>query len=150
MAARTDRAGSPDPNEAEWDSLWVLTGVPRGYRNERASHLFPVTHDQFLAYRDANVRGTANPSIMNNPFWLLQVGIEGTPGWNAREYFGNGEDPWLDGNHPIWCFDRFGATNTRLPDGRLVCIGGEHGDCEDPDFCIYNGKRFCSSLAARV
>jgi len=25
-----------------------------------------------------------------------------------------------------------------LPDGRTVCIGGEHEDYYDPDFCIYN------------
>jgi len=27
---------------------------------------------------------------------------------------------------PIWTFDRMGATETELPDGRLVRIGGEH------------------------
>jgi len=39
---------------------------------------------------------------------------------------------------PIWTFDRMGATRTELPDGRVVCIGGEHEDAYDPDFCIYN------------
>jgi len=39
---------------------------------------------------------------------------------------------------PTWTFDRLGATQTTLPDGRLVCIGGEHEDFYDPDFCIYN------------
>jgi len=39
---------------------------------------------------------------------------------------------------PIWNFDRMGATCTELPDGRLVCVGGEHEDYYDPDFCIYN------------
>jgi hypothetical protein len=31
-----------------------------------------------------------------------------------------------------------GATRTELPDGRVVCVGGEHEDFYDPDFCIYN------------
>src|SRR5215467_7427656 len=39
---------------------------------------------------------------------------------------------------PIWTFDRMGATRSSLPDGRVVCIGGEHEDFYDPDFFIYN------------
>jgi hypothetical protein len=39
---------------------------------------------------------------------------------------------------PIWTFDRTGATRTQLPDGRLICVGGEHEDYYDPDFYIYN------------
>lgn len=38
----------------------------------------------------------------------------------------------------MWCFDRFGKSETRLPDGRVVHIGGEHEDSYDPNFCIYN------------
>lgn len=39
---------------------------------------------------------------------------------------------------PIWTFDRMGRTQTELPDGRIICVGGEHEDSYDPDFCIYN------------
>lgn len=39
---------------------------------------------------------------------------------------------------PCWSFDRFGRTETELPDGRLIRIGGEHEDWYDPDFYIYN------------
>ena len=39
---------------------------------------------------------------------------------------------------PIWTFERYGATRTELPDGRVICIGGEHEDYYDPDFHIYN------------
>ena len=39
---------------------------------------------------------------------------------------------------PIWTFERYGATRSELPDGRVVCIGGEHEDYYDADFCIYN------------
>jgi len=38
----------------------------------------------------------------------------------------------------MWCFDRFGKSETPLPDGRVVHIGGEHEDYYDPDFFIYN------------
>jgi hypothetical protein len=31
-----------------------------------------------------------------------------------------------------------GATRSQLPDGRVVCIGGEHEDYYDPDFNFYN------------
>lgn len=39
---------------------------------------------------------------------------------------------------PVWCFDRFGMSHTRLPDGRALFIAGEHEDFYDPDFQIYN------------
>ncbi|MBX3358514.1 MAG: hypothetical protein KF745_08800 [Phycisphaeraceae bacterium] len=39
---------------------------------------------------------------------------------------------------PDWCFDRFGMSRTTMPDGRIICIGGEHDDWYVPDFCIYN------------
>ena len=38
----------------------------------------------------------------------------------------------------MWCFDRFGKSETTLPDGRVIHIGGEHEDYYDPDFFIYN------------
>lgn len=37
-----------------------------------------------------------------------------------------------------WFFHRFGMSRTRMPDGRVICIAGEHEDYYDPDFCIYN------------
>jgi len=39
---------------------------------------------------------------------------------------------------PCWCFDRFGQSETTLPNGRIVYVGGEHEDFYDPDFYIYN------------
>lgn len=41
-------------------------------------------------------------------------------------------------NGPTWCFSRFGQSETTLPDGSRVFIGGEHEDWYDPDFHIYN------------
>jgi hypothetical protein len=55
--------------------------------------------------------------------------------WRARDVF---HIPINREDGPIWTFDRMGATHTELPDGRVVCIGGEHEDDYDPDFFIYN------------
>jgi hypothetical protein len=72
---------------------------------------------------------------MSNPFWEFMV----RTGMNA--YCGVKEFAGAHGNigdPPAWCFDRFGQSRTRLPDGRVVCVAGEHEDYYDPDFCIYN------------
>lgn len=106
--------------------------------------------------------GNANPERMHVPFWEWMIrgepisvpmrhGIPGPHGfvlrggsllketcygpWQARELFEVFDDRQ---NGPIWTFQRMGATQTELPDGRLVCIGGEHEDYYDSDFCIYN------------
>jgi hypothetical protein len=103
--------------------------------------------------------GSSNPERIRNEFWEWMIrGDEGAPkqpeGSNvdavlasdrklkssygphrARDVFQAGLDQ-KDG--PIWTFDRMGASCTELPDGRLVCVGGEHEDFYDPDFCVYN------------
>ncbi|KAF7982859.1 hypothetical protein HWV62_25078 [Athelia sp. TMB] len=105
---------------------------------------FHITREQFQADREATTRGTLNPSIMNKPFWKHMVWT-GRDAYSARkQYIGPGKEfEELDGPDPnpspVWCFHvRFGKTATRLPDGRIVYIAGEHEDWYDPDFCIYN------------
>ena len=39
---------------------------------------------------------------------------------------------------PVWSWERFGRTSTRLLDGSIVHVAGEHEDSYDADFCIYN------------
>jgi hypothetical protein len=39
---------------------------------------------------------------------------------------------------PIWCFSRYGQSETLLLDGSTVFVGGEHEDFYDEDFYIYN------------
>lgn len=39
---------------------------------------------------------------------------------------------------PVWSFARFGMSETELPDGSRLFVGGEHEDWYDPDFYIYN------------
>jgi hypothetical protein len=99
--------------------------------------------------------GASNPERMRLEFWewmvqrseeaRLRVGSEeveeetstvpGHSPYQLRVRFGQDED-YSKG--PIWNFDRMGATRTPHPDGRMICIGGEHEDHYDPDFCIYN------------
>ena len=92
--------------------------------------------------------GTANPERMHMVFWewMIQGGEDiskvredpkfgGFGSFHAREIF-KASLSREDG--PVWTFSRYGATRTQLADGRVVCVGGEHEDSYDPDFCIYN------------
>jgi hypothetical protein len=104
--------------------------------------------------------GNANPERMQLAFWewmirgedsdkpedqdaLSRIGLIVRGGqlksamgpYRARDLFN--VPPNID-DGPIWTFDRMGRTCSQLPDGRAICIGGEHEDFYDPDFCIYN------------
>jgi hypothetical protein len=77
--------------------------------------------------------GTMNPTRMDFEFWRYMVRY-GESAFSARQAFSSEGY----GGPPAWCFKRFGASRTTLPDGTVVCIGGEHEDYYDNDFCIYN------------
>jgi hypothetical protein len=77
--------------------------------------------------------GSANPEKMDVPFWRAMV-RSGASAYAAKSQFG--EDGC--GGGPVWCFDRFGKSITRLADGLVIEVAGEHEDSYDPDFCIYN------------
>jgi hypothetical protein len=104
--------------------------------------------------------GNANPERMNFAFWewmirgaqepltdgegpLEEAGLAMREGmlksgfgpYRARDLF---NIPVIREEGPIWTFERMGATRSPLPDGRVVCIAGEHEDFYDPDFYIYN------------
>ncbi len=93
--------------------------------------------------------GRANPERMRLPYWEWMVRSMENP-FSVRERLGLPQNfpacarSEVEGAtcgmrpEPDWCFDRFGATRTSLPDGRILCVGGEHEDWYDPDFCIYN------------
>jgi len=78
--------------------------------------------------------GTSNPERIVNAHWEWMV-RRGISSWSARNELGlsGGDGPQTD-----WTFDRMGMSRTRMSDGRLICIGGEHEDWYDPDFCIFN------------
>ena len=86
--------------------------------------------------------GASNPQICENPFYIEQI-RSGKSGFFAKKDILEAEDALSDDNimdngGPVWSFDRFGRTSTRLADGRWVLIAGEHEDHYDPDFHIYN------------
>jgi len=117
-----------------------------------------ITKEIFEAQRQPRF-GASNPERMQLAFWEWMIrGGEGPPAdaeglaqfgqvmrdgklkstygpYRARDRFGV---PPNCGDGPIWTFDRMGATQTVLSDGRALCIGGEHEDYYDLDFCIYN------------
>lgn len=108
---RRPRFGTANPERmalAFWE--WMIRGGTEEEAKQRgARHAGVITRDRKLK----NINGP----------------------WRARDFFGI---PLCREEGPIWTFDRMGATRTQLPDGRTICIGGEHEDYYDPDFCIYN------------
>lgn len=99
-----------------------------------------ITQDEYRAHRFPHF-GRANPERIDNPFWqeMIRVGVNT---YHPRTQFQDPVNFYAEDeasrNSPIWCYDRFGSSLTRLGDGRYVQIGGEHEDYYDPDFCIYN------------
>lgn len=81
-------------------------------------------------------RGIRNPQPCDNPFFIEQIKTFRS-GYDGAMRSGRGPQNQRS-MHPIFSFDRFGRTVTRLPDGRFVLIAGEHEDSYDSDFCIYN------------
>jgi hypothetical protein len=93
-----------------------------------------VPRDLFLVFRAPRV-GMANPQRLTNASWVWLARNRELNAWAANRHF---EGPSSMAVGPGWCFNRFGRTDTELPDGRVVSIAGEHEDHYDPDFYIYN------------
>lgn len=87
--------------------------------------------------RADDVECRANPTKIDRPYWKYMI-ARGEWAYSTRKKYRMTDSmgAWL--GHPIYCFDRFSRTETRLPDGRLVYVAGEHEDFYDPDFFIYN------------
>src|SRR5687768_8520606 len=92
-----------------------------------------VTREVFLEWRSPRF-GRSNPERMNNPFWEWMVRTRLNAYWANQKL--EGPDSTKAG--PVWCFERYGQSSTKLPDGCEALIGGEHEDFYDPDFYIYN------------
>jgi hypothetical protein len=95
---------------------------------------FGVDLALFMQWRTPRY-GESNPTRMDNKVWewLIKSKISA---YQANEKIKSDISPFGDG--ATWCFDRFGQSETQLPDGRTVFIAGEHEDDYDPDFYIYN------------
>ena len=71
---------------------------------------------------------------MTNAVWVWAVEHRLT-GYALNKAF---RGPRSEDVGPCWSFSRYGRTETLLPDGRLIRIGGEYEDHYDADFYIYN------------
>lgn len=107
---------------------------------------FAISHPQHLNDRPAKNFGTSNPAFMNKPSWkyMIQQHLRYSDdggAYFARTHFEPGvKNVFETFGEPVWCFQRYGQTKTKLPDGRWILLGGAHEDWYDPDFCIYNGR----------
>jgi hypothetical protein len=102
--------------------------------------LLPFNSKTFLKLGKPSF-GKANPQRVHNVVWEHLVRMREGP-FDVRSMLGLESN--FGGSLPDWCFDRLGATRTRLSDRREVWIAGEHEDYYDPDFCIYNDVVICT------
>jgi hypothetical protein len=120
--------------------------------------------DEYRKYR-SRAFGRFNPERVDNPFWTAMVHCGGAASQAERKFSAEARalrktgassppektgktwnDPRVkpatdmdfDLGYPIWSYQRFGRSITRLPDGRFIEIAGEHEDFYDLNFCIYN------------
>ena len=93
--------------------------------------------------------GKSNPELINNKLfeYMIKTGIENNKNeiydFNTFSAYDVRKILELDFIYekiqdPIWCNQRFGRSKTKLKDGSIIYIGGEHEDSYDPDFYVYN------------
>jgi hypothetical protein len=121
----------PDDN---FDEEWAREAAEEEADLRRKAEPGPkLSQDEFLVWRSPrSVKQHA--ARFDNPLWHWLVRTR-WDAYNANKIYA-GPSPFDAG--PMWCFDRFGKSETVLPDGRVIHIGGEHEDSYDPDFFIYN------------
>lgn len=120
--------------DQDWETMRDADAAEEAADRERKAESPPaIDHDEFLAWRSPR-EVVESPTRLDNPLWHWLVRTRHSA-YSANKAF-DGPSPFEAG--PMWCFERFGKSQTALPDGRVVHIGGEHEDHYDPDFFIYN------------
>ncbi|TAG25927.1 MAG: hypothetical protein EAZ37_11120 [Burkholderiales bacterium] len=116
------------------DEEWERERVKEEQDSIRKAEPRPeMTSAEFLSWRSPR-DVVCHPTRLDNKLWSWLVRTRWN-GYQANELF-SGPSSFDAG--PMWVFDRFGMSETKLPDGRVVYVGGEHEDHYDPDFYIYN------------
>lgn len=164
LRAATDRdviellldAGA-DPDDLDPEQLASLLG----YKTDEPPACSLEDYLQF----SSRAFGRSNPERFHNPFWTAMVHCGGAASLAESSYAAqaralrktkaaatpakpkqtwndprrpSGTETVFDGGYPVWCYQRFGKSLNRLPDGRFIEIAGEHEDFYDLNFCIYN------------
>jgi hypothetical protein len=131
---RTFSLGRMHMEDKNIDAEWAAEAADEEADRQRKSEAPPaLDRDAFLAWRSPR-EVSDSPTRLDNPLWHWLVRTRHSA-YSANKAF-DGPSAFEAG--PMWCFDRFGKSETPLPDGRVVHIGGEHEDHYDPDFFIYN------------
>ena len=121
-------------DDKDFDAEWAAEAAEEVADRQRKAEPPPaLDHTHFLAWRSPRTMNEG-PTRLDNPLWHWLVRTRHSA-YSANKAF-DGPSPFEAG--PMWCFDRFGKSETTLLDGRVVHIGGEHEDHYDPDFFIYN------------
>jgi hypothetical protein len=116
--------------DEEWDREAAEEEADRLRKADPAPTL---SQSEFLAWRSPR-RVNLQSVRLDNPLWNWLVRTR----WDAYNANNIYSGPSSFDAGPMWCFQRFGKSETLLTDGRAVHIGGEHEDYYDPDFFIYN------------
>ena len=109
------------------------------------SKKFNISKKEYLKWRSP-IFGDDNPAVMTNKVWEWLI-LTKISAYQAEEEM---EGPGSFDYGPVWCFDRFGQSFTRLEDGRGIYIAGEHEDHYDPDFNIYNDVVVISKTSVEI
>lgn len=121
-----------DKLEAEW-AAEAAEAAEEADRLRKSEPPPDLSRGEFLAWRSPR-RVSHNPTRLDNPLWHWLVRTR----WSAYQANEKLRGPSAFNAGPMWCFARYGMSQTLLPDCRVVHVGGEHEDHYDPDFCIYN------------
>jgi len=111
------------------DSIIMKTENQKFHPND-----FSVNKEDYLKWRSVRF-GKDNPEIVTSNYhrWLIE---SREPAFLIKRHFG--DNIFKANPDPIWCFDRFGQSETTDSAGNTYLIGGEHEDYGCNDFCIYN------------
>ncbi len=130
---KTDSIYNPDSNNQNTKNNIKTNDFNYGNNEDLLSEEFQVTKEDFNKWKAIRF-GTENPEVLISNYheWLI---TSRKPAYAIRDIFDEktGSTP-----APIWCFDRFGQSETIDALGNTYYIGGEYEDHYDPDFCIYN------------
>lgn len=133
VGQRTEARGAPGESvAAQGKPVQPVASRPQARAPDMLRVMAP-SPEQYLREHLAR-RGAANPERISNETWEWMVRTR-LPACRPEMDMGLERD-YSKG--PRWCFSRYGISRTRMPDGRIICIGGEHEDFYDSDFFIYN------------